>query len=242
MNQKESLSNAKVAIVFQLTSQQIDELLNIISSNHCLVIGKEFNPEFLTYYDKLLLNEYGVKVDELYQPHNDTVYTSLHWGILSDSLEALRVAKKNTYEDLKEYIKGGRYIPLTKKEEAIINNIKTQDLSSLKTNGGKIFQDVKEILENNSLEGQQEFLKKEVVEGTLKKWTVSKIASEIAHKTGDWSRNFDHIVEYISQTAYEAGYNEKTNSLDIYDEKERPQLKKPREKIKAIINGVEVWI
>lgn len=239
MNQKESLSNEKAAIAYQLTSQQIDELLNIISSNQRVVISTEFDPYFLTDCDKSLLHEYGVKVDD-FQPHIDIVYTSLHWGLLSDSLEALRVAKKNTYEDLKEYIKGGRYIPLTKKEEAIINNIKTQNISSLKTIGGKIFQDANGILENNSLEGQQEFLRKEVVEGFLKKKTYRQISSDIAHKTGDWSRDFESIVEYMSKSAYETVYNEKIISFSFCDKK--ATLKQPRSKIKAIINGVEVWI
>lgn len=313
--------------MLQLTPENTNELLNLINRNQNIAVAKEFGPEFLTEYDKSLLSDYGVKVDELYQLENDTVFTSFSFGLLSDSLEAIRSVSKVTYKDLKEYIKGGNYIPLTEQEKATINHIKTQNLSSLKGLGGKIFQDVNGILDNNSRQAQEEFLKKEVVEGTLKKQTIRQIANEIASKTGDWSRNFDRIVEYMSQSAFESGkaaaierqvsgdplvyktplmgackhcirlyltkglgseprifklselkangsnigrkqadwkatleqihnfcrcqlhyktpgytFDPKTNSFSIYDEKERPQLKRPRPKIKAIIGGVEVWV
>lgn len=313
--------------MLNLSPTQTNELLNIISRNQCVMIGKEFGPEFLTEYDRSLLSDYGVKVDELYQLESDTVFSSFHFGLLSDSLEAIRSVSKVTYDDLKEYIRGGNYIPLTEAEKATINHIKTQNLSSLKGLGGKIFQDVNGILQDNSRQAQEEFLKKEVVEGTLKKQTIRQIANEIAHKTGDWSRNFDRIVEYMSQSAFESGkaaaierqvsgdplvfkrvfngackhcirlyltkglgsepkifklselkanrdnigrktadwkatlgslhpfcrcqlhyktpgyaFDPKTNSFSVYDEKERPQLKRPRPKIKAIIGGVEVWV
>jgi len=313
--------------MFQLTPENTNELLNIIDRNQCVMVAKEFGPNFLTEYDKSLLSDYGVKVDELYQLENDTVFSSFHFGLLSDSLEAIRSVSKVTYDDLKEYIKGGNYIPLTEQEKATINHIKTQNLSSLKGLGGKIFQDVNGILDDNSRTAQEEFLKREVVEGTLKKQTIRQIANEIASKTGDWSRNFDRIVEYMSQSAFESGkaaaierqvsgdplvfkrvfngackncirlyltkglgseprifklselkangdnigrktadwkatlgslhpfcrcslhhktpgyaFDPKTNNFSIYDEKERPQLKRAREKIKAIIGGVEVWV
>lgn len=313
--------------MLQLSPKETNELLNIINRNTLTAVGREFGPEFLTEYDRSLLSDYGVKVDELHQLENDTVFTSFSFGLLSDSLEAIGAVGKVTYEDLKEYIKGGNYIPLTEGEKATINHIKTQNLSSLKGSGGKIFQDVNGILDDNSREGQEKFLREEVAEGVRRKQTIRQIANEIAHKTGDWSRNFDRIVEYMSQSAFEFGkaaaierkvdgdplvykrvfqgackyciklyltkgigseprifklselkangdnigrkiadwkpvlyathpfcrcqlhylpagykFSKETNSFSTYDEKQRPQLKRTREKIKAIIGGVEVWV
>lgn len=189
----------------RLTPEQVTGLLDIIDRNQCLIIGREFGPEFLTDRDKVLLRNYGVNPDAMYQSVNDTVFTSFHFGMLSDALEQLGVVEQITFDHLKQYVSEGNYIPLTTREIATINYIKTQNLSSLRGVGGKIFQDINGVLEDSSREGQEDFLREEVAEGTRKKQTVRQIANEIAHKTGDWSRNFDRIVEYMSQSAFEAG-------------------------------------
>jgi hypothetical protein len=86
----------------------------------------------------------------------------------------------------------------------ILENIKKQAFNDVKALNGKIFQDVNQILLDNSLESQQAFLNKEILEGVKKKETVRKIANKIALKTGDWSRNFDRIIDYASNTAIES--------------------------------------
>lgn len=240
MIKNESFSKAKTANGFQLTPQQTNELLNIVNVNQKIAIGKEFGSDFLTDYDKKLLKEYGVDVNNLSKAGYGTVITDFNLGMLSDSLQALEAVGKVTYDNLKEYIKGGKYIPLTAKELAIIDSIKTQSLTSIKGIGNKIFQDVNGFLEDNSRKAQEEFLRQQVLEGYLKKRTERQIASDIAHKTGDWGRDFESIIEHIFNTACKSGYNEKTNSIKLCDEKKI--LKQPRLKIKAIINGIEVWI
>lgn len=77
--------------MLQLTPENTNELLNLINRNQNIAVAKEFGPEFLTEYDKSLLSDYGVKVDELYQLENDTVFTSFSFGLLSDSLEAIHI-------------------------------------------------------------------------------------------------------------------------------------------------------
>lgn len=191
--------------MLQFTPQQSNELLTIISRNQALVVGREFGLDFLTDYDKQLLENYGVNVNELYTEADDTIFTSFHYGLLSDSLAELGKIDQINYNDLQQYISSGQYIPLTQYEQAVITNIKTQCLSSIKGIGNKIFNDVTGYVQNNSRQAQEEFLKKEIAEGVAKKQTVANIANEIAHKTGDWSRDFDRIVEYTSQTAFEQG-------------------------------------
>lgn len=191
--------------MLNLTIQQIHELSSIIQRNQAIIIGNQFGTEYLTDYDKDLLEQYGVDIETLYEESADTIFTSFHFGLIVDSLNELGKVQQITYNDLNEYIRGGQYIPLTEYERAVINSIKSQSLSSLRGVGNKIFQDVNGFLQNSSRKAQEEFLKKEITEGVLKKQTVANIANEIAHKTGDWSRDFDRIVEYTSQTAYEQG-------------------------------------
>lgn len=189
----------------QLTPQQTNSLLEIIHNNQSMNIGREFGLEYLTDYDKAVLEQFGVDLDQLYSPSTDTIYSSFHFGLLSDALNQLHLADKLNYNDLHEYISRGEYIPLTEQEIASINSVKLQSLASLRSIGNKIFQDINQILPDSSRSTQEEFIKKELEDGVRYKKTVREIANEIAHKTGDWSRDFDRIIQYTSQTAYEAG-------------------------------------
>lgn len=187
-----------------LTADQIQELLNIIDKNQLVVIGTQFGPDFLSTIDKELLTKYGVEWDRLYDPSLDFMLTNFHFGMLAESLIAADV-NKFTFDELKEYIKRGDYIPLTGKEIATLNAFKNQTCNDIKTLGRRIFQDVNNYLNNGSLQDQKNFIVQEMMEGYLDKKTVSEIAHSIAEKTGDWSRDFDRIVAYNTHKAIEEG-------------------------------------
>lgn len=188
-----------------LIPQQVTELLEMIDRNQALVLGREFGIEYLTSYELQLLNDVGIDLETLYSFQNDTIYKSFHFGLLADSLAELSLAKTLQYKDLYQYIKSGKYIPLTEVEKATIQSVKNQSLASLRGVKTKIFQDVYGILNFPTREAQEQFIKKEVARGVEYKKTTRQIANEIAHKTGDWSRDFDRIVQYMSQSAYEHG-------------------------------------
>lgn len=188
-----------------LTPQQINSLLEIIHNNQSIVIGREFGIDFLTDYDKIVLQKFGIDLDQLYSFDSDTIFTSFHFGLLSDALQQVNQVNNITYDQLKDYIKAGKYIPLTVDEKQAIDSIKTKSLASLRATGNKIFQDINNILIDKSRKGQEQFLKDIIADGVEKKKTTRQIASDIAHKTGDWSRDFDRIIQYTSQSAFEAG-------------------------------------
>jgi len=188
-----------------LTPQQTNSLLEIINNNQALIIGRELGLDYLSDYDKEILERFGVDLNEIYLPQTDTIFSSFHFGLLSDSLNNIGFAEDVTFDDLYEYISKGDYIPLTTQELATIESIKTQSLASLRSVNNKIFQDINQILPNSSRSTQEEFIKKEVEQGVQYKKTVREIANEIAHKTGDWTRDFDRIIQYNSQKAYEEG-------------------------------------
>lgn len=187
----------------QLTIHQSEQLLRIIETNQSISIGREFGLEFLTDTDIERLEAAGIDVENLYSPEGDTVFTSFNLGMLSEALGMATNAV--TFEQLKEYIKGGHYIPLTEKEKFILDNIKRQAFNDVKAINGRIFKDVNQILIDESVATQQQFLADELKVGLAKKETVRKIANRIAEKTGDWSRDFDRIIEYASNTALENG-------------------------------------
>lgn len=189
----------------QLLPNQINTLLEIIDKNQTLVLGREFGLEYLSDYDKQILQSHDIDIQQIYSEAGDTVFTSFHFGMLSQALQDLGVANKLKYKELYEYISKGKYIPLTFEEKASIRAVKNASLGSLRSIRTKIFTDLNNILEDSSRRTQEKFLKKEIARGVENKETVREIANEIAHKTGDWSRDFDRIVQYTSQLAYEKG-------------------------------------
>ena len=160
-----------------LTPEQINELLSIIHTNQAIIIGKQLGLEYLSEYDKSLLEASGVDVLKLYNPAEDSIFTAFHFGMLAESLENVKALNKLTYQNLKDYIKDGKYIPETELDKRVIQRIKNQTYSDVKKNAGNIFQDVNGILDNKS---QETFLKEEIEEGLKQRKTVREIASEIA--------------------------------------------------------------
>lgn len=207
-----------------LSENEIHELLTIIQKNQAMFIATGYGSEFLNDYDKQILDKYSVDWTKSYDITKDVVFNSFSFGMLSQAIINQQKVKSITYKDLKEYVSSGKYIPLSEIERATIKNIKSQSLKDIKTLNGKIFNDINQSLINTSLEAQQQFLRKEIIQdAVIKKQTVSQIANEIGHKTGDWSRNFDRIVQYISQTAYEQGkaslikqYSETDGIISVY--------------------------
>lgn len=188
-----------------LGPEQTLELLKIIDTNQAILFATQFGPEFLSSYDKSLLESHGIDWESLYSEELDSITSSFHLGMLAQTLKDTQKLKDLKFNTLKEYVRNGKYIPLSSIERNVINAIKQATYGDIKTNNGKIFQDINGILKNNNLKEQQKFLTKELLEGIKKKSTLREIANEISRKTGDWERNFDRIVEYQANSAYQAG-------------------------------------
>lgn len=189
----------------QLLPNQINQLLDIINKNQAILIGSQLGTEFLSEYDKALLEINGVDWKSLYDSSFDSIYTSFHLGMLAQALGDVAAMNKLDYNTVKEYIQRGQYIPVTAREQAVINAVKSQSYSDIKAMTGRIFQDIHGILNNQSVESQREFLRKEIEEGVRDKKTIRQIANSIAEKTGDWGRNFDRIVDFQANSAYQEG-------------------------------------
>ncbi|WP_291105122.1 MULTISPECIES: hypothetical protein [unclassified Flavobacterium] len=218
----------------KLTIPQIHDLSAIIQRNQALVINGGCRFDSLTETDNIILKKYGVDLDQLYFESKNTIFTSFHFGLISDSLKELEFVDKLTYNNLYVHISKGRYIPLSQKEIAVINHIRTQSLSHLQSVENKIFQDVNQILPDTSRATQETFIREEVEKGYRDGKTTRQIASEIAHKTGDWSSDFDKTVQFLS-THIE--YKEINSNLIM-----NKTTVKLRPKIRAFINGKEVWV
>lgn len=197
-----------------LSSQQITELLQIIQNNQSILVASQLGLDFLSEYDKALLEAHGVDWTNLYSEENDSIFQSFHLGMLAQALNDVSSLQKLDYKTVKQYIREGQYIPLTERERSAIQYIKNQTFSDVRTLNGRIFQETNAILSNHTLKDQVEFIKEELVEGIKKQKSFREIANTLHHKTGDWSRDFDRIVEYQMNSAYQQGrvsFMEKNN-------------------------------
>lgn len=199
-----------------LTPTQINELLTIISRNQSIFIAKKFGPEFLSTWDRHILTSFNIDYKTLYSPESDSILTLFHLGMLAKSLRDTKALQHFNYKLLTDYIKQGKYIPITQREQATIDMLKNQTLADIRSTNGKIFQDINNVVGNART--QQEFIKEKLIEGTEKKSSLREISNELHRLTGDWTRNFDRIVEYQCNTAYQEGraaFLEKTEGNDV---------------------------
>lgn len=206
-----------------LNPKQINDLLKIIDTNQAIFISKQFGPDFLTEYDISLLDDYGVSVEELYSEANDSIYTAFHLGMLAQSLDDNKALQELDYNTLEEYISRGDYIPLTEVERVAIQDLKLQSLSDIRALNGRIFQSVNGELINIGRQAQEQLLKEEMIEGVLRKKTARQVANQISERIGTWNRDFDRIVEFQMNSAYQEG---RASFLQTYSGEKDPLVYK----------------
>ena len=188
------------------SQDEIQQLLEIIDKNTNIFIAQNIGKDYLTKDEILKLEKVGIDTNKLYLPDGDIVKQSFQFGLISDALGP--DANKINFSELKDYFKGGNYIPLTKVEQFSIDSIKKQSLNDIRANKNRIFNDINNIIsskEKNNRVAYENVIRKEVETGFIKQKTVGEISRELGKVTGDWSRNFTKSVEYISHSAFNEG-------------------------------------
>lgn len=189
------------------TLDQIHRLLEVISKQNLNFISTKLGPDYLTSEEVRRLQYFGINPFHNYNKKNDILLQMFHFGIVSDAIGELD-AKKVKYKDLLQYFESGDFIPLTRTQLHTLNSIKKQFLGDIKANEGRIFQDINNIIakeEKKNRLAYEKVIRDEILAGKLKKQTSRQIAQELAKKTGDWSRNFNRIVEFVSHQAFDEG-------------------------------------
>lgn len=187
------------------SNDQINHILSIFDKQIAFFAARTLGTDVLSDQEKQTLSDAGVDVRKLQaDPAYDLVTLNFHLGLLSNVLSSKKI-REMPYEQLVKYIESGNYIPLTQKEQAIIASIKRQSLSDIRSAKGKIFSDInnvvnKEFLSNRA--NQEQFIRDKIQNTRVSR---KNIAQEIARLTGDWSRDFDKSVQYISHTALNEG-------------------------------------
>lgn len=199
----------------QLLPENMQKIFEIIQKNNLTFVCNYLGTDFLYPQDIELLKKYDIDPHKLYNPISDKLTSSFHLGMLSEAL-GLKEAMNWSMEELEEYLKTNP-LTLSHRQKFVLNGVKSQSFGDIKGLGGRIFHDVNSILTSNTRKNQERFIQNEIEQGVLDGETVRGIANEISSKTGDWSRNFDRIVEYVSNTAYQEGKAEWLQSVHSDD-------------------------
>lgn len=189
-----------------LNNNEIQELLNIIEAHHLFFIGKKVSSDLLTKEDKALLKSFGIET-KLFTEDIGSLNTAYKFGVLAAALGDAETAKLS-FQEFRNYILRGQYIPLTRPEEKALERIKFQAYHDIKGLSDRIGKDL--ILKNQGIgltgtKRYQKFIEEKAEEAILKRQGTRELAGVLARETGDWGRDFTRIADFIMHSAYEQG-------------------------------------
>lgn len=190
-----------------LTPDQVNQVLELLDRQLLFFASKTLGSHVLTDQEKSVLADHGIDYNRVYDQTKDVVQLNFYLGLLSSILSQTQ-AKNLEYNDLVKYIQSGQHIALSERERATIDSLKMQSMADIRSYRGKIFQDINNVVHNelgNIKSDQQEFIRETILQGTRERKSRREIARHIAKLSGDWSRNFDKSVQYISHTALNEG-------------------------------------
>jgi len=200
------------------TPNQINELLTIIDRFTLYFIVSNIGVESLTTEDKVELTNFGVDW-KLFLGKESQLKQMFRMGILSGIL-GHEATKQLEFSDFKKYIERGQFLPMTNAEEEAFKLIEHQAYFDTKKQGNR----VKEVLTNTHLGVSNKYrveFESQVLTAAQKnlkqRESITEMVLDLGNKTGDWSRDFLRISDYVMHTAFEEGKAASFKSLENPD-------------------------
>lgn len=189
------------------TPDQIEAIVGILNSRTSFFVASNLGQEFLSEKEKVELSSLGFEPEKLYGVDKDSLFLQYQLGMMSEVLGKFKT-NKISYSDLKDIVRRGQYIPLSKREKYSLNSVKKQAFKDIVAFKGRIFNDLNNIVdsaEKNNRKAYEAEIRKEIKSGLAKRASYREISQELGHKTGDWLRNWDRIVQYTGHLAFDEG-------------------------------------
>lgn len=179
---------------------QIDELFELIDTYHVVFIGSNIDSSILSANDKNLLKNHGIDLSKL--PKEQIINNAFKFGVLSEALGDNNT-KDLSFAEFKDYIKKGKFIPLTNTEELAIEALKYQAYNDIKNLSAKIKKGLVQEVINRS---QYEEIIKQTAEKTIReRASINSMVLELGRQTEDWGRDLGRISDYILHNAFDQG-------------------------------------
>lgn len=188
------------------TKQQTEEILKIMDYHYSFTIMMGLGSESLSTDDELLLNSFGINIDDykgLFSDYDMMFYLGRLASVLSD--KDLNTVK---FDDFKQYFKRGQYVPLTKNEKFQLDIAKRKTYSHLKGLANKSKQYMSDLILDKEKTLRKEYervIQGEIERGVVDRKSVQSIISEIGHKMEDWQRDWGRIVETEMNNIFQEG-------------------------------------
>lgn len=193
------------------TPEEIQKLYDIIDYRLARIVADVMGDKLLTPEDKSLLRRYGYKWRreiEKIPPY----FQSYLFGRLSAQLESSQLSTLN-FDDFTKYIDRYQWAALTPLEQEVYYAAATRTYSYIKTMGERaktimsnaVSEEEVKVLVEQQRQLELGTIKKEMIEGALKKKSVQNIVSNIGHSLEDWNRDWGRIVETEMQNIYQTG-------------------------------------
>lgn len=190
-----------------LTIDELSELFSIIDYFHLFFIAENLGTDILSESDKKTLLSWGVDLSDFTKNDEDYLSYAFKFGMLASALKTKK-AKTLDFIGLKSFIASGKFIPLTPAEKYALAYVKTQAYNDIKGLGNRIKKSTGEIIIESSRTRRlraQAKIRKQAKIAIRDRKTVTELSSALGHATGDWTRDFDRIADYIMHDAYHQG-------------------------------------
>lgn len=193
------------------TDKDIQRILKEVDLSTAKLIARVLGRSFLTKYDIDLLKKRGVDLVKLI-PKFPVHYQSFLFGRLSAALGD-SVTRTMAYSDLLQFLpKMGDFVP-NAMELSFYDVAANKTYTHIKGFGDRLKNDVRNAIsaeEMSYIQTEQaakanKVIHDEILNGTVQKRTVQKIASNIAHQMDDWNRDWGRIVETECQDVFNLG-------------------------------------
>jgi len=165
------------------SQNQIDDLLETIERYHIIFIGSNVGQDFLTKKDKALLKSAGIDVNKF--PKETLLNHAFKFGVIAEALGDINTKALN-YSEFKDYIKKGKFIPLTTSEEAALEAVKRQAYSDIKALNGRIQNKTNQLhQEISNRRDYEKLIEKQLSKTIADRESSKEMVLELGRQTGD---------------------------------------------------------
>jgi hypothetical protein len=186
------------------TIKEIQAILQLINQLHIVFIGQHLGTEILTGEDRKVLANAGIDLAKL--PVKTVVENAFSFGLLSATLKQRK--RSLTFQQFLNFVTSDNFVPFSPLELEMINQAKISMYHDIKGLGNRINQDFSRIaIEGNPAQRAhyENILAEETEKVVKNRQSILKLASNIGHKTQDWSRDLDRIADYQLHRIYNQG-------------------------------------
>jgi len=188
------------------TNEEIQKLLERVSFEIALFGAENIGVDVLSEYEKQVLIEHGINIDELtdeFTPYEESFLLGRLVALIGEDN-----TKKIDYDDFRQYIYGSQFLPLSDVEKLTLDMAKRRSYNHIRGLETGIKKDIEGIILDNQMAHRSEYEKiigNAISRAKFERSSIKSIISEIGNKTGDWQRDLGRIADTEMNTIFQEG-------------------------------------